>query len=72
MIWGDKDTFRFAFHKYGRPFAMTPCPLQTLSLQGMPGVMCQHDFEGNRIFQHRNMAEWDLLGENPKIPGYLL
>ena len=75
VIWGDKDTFRFAFHKYGRPFAMTPYPLQMLSLPGMPagspGVMCQHDFEGNRIFQHRNMAKWDLLGANPKIPGYL-
>lgn len=28
-------------------------------------------FEGNRIFQHRNMAKWDLLGENPRIPGFL-
>ena len=74
VIWGDKDTFRFAFHKYGRSFAMTPYPLQMLSLPGMPagsaGVMCQHDFEGNRIFQHRNMAKWDLLAENPRIPGY--
>ena len=75
MIWGDKDTFRFAFHKYGRPFSMVPWPLQLLSLPGMPvgsiGAMCQHDFEGNRIFQHRNMAKWDLLAENPRIPGYL-
>ena len=31
VIWGDKDTFRFAFHKYGRSFAMTPYPLQMLS-----------------------------------------
>lgn len=75
VIWGDKDTFRFAFHKYGRLFAMTPYALQMLSLPGMPagspGVMCQHDFEGNRIFQHRNMAKWDLMAENPRIPGYL-
>lgn len=33
--------------------------------------MCQHDFDGNRVFQHRNMAKWDLLAENPRIPGYL-
>jgi hypothetical protein len=75
MIWGDKDTFRFAFHKYGRPFAMIPHPLQLLSIPGRPhgdfGVMCQHDFEGNRLFQHRNLAKWDLLGHNPRIPGYL-
>ncbi len=35
------------------------------------GVMCQHDFEGNRLFQHGNLAKWDLLGQNPRIPGYL-
>ena len=75
MIWGDKDTFRFAFHKYGRPFTMIPHPLQLLSIPGRPhgdfGVMCQHDFDGNRLFQHRNLAKWDLLGNNPRIPGYL-
>jgi hypothetical protein len=56
MIWGDKDTFRFAFHKYGRPFTMIPHPLQLLSIPGRPhgdfGVMCQHDFAGRRVFQH--------------------
>lgn len=75
LIWGDKDTFRFAWHKFGRAFSMTPYPLQLLSLPGMPvgspGVMCQHDFDGERLFQHRNLAKWDLLGENPRIPGYV-
>lgn len=75
ILWGDKDTFRFAFHKFGRSFSMTQHPLQMLALPGSPqgsgGVMCQHDFEGTRIFQHRNMAKWDLLAENPRIPGYL-
>ena len=74
LIWGDKDSFRFAWHKYGRPFAMTPYSLQMLTFPGAEhrgGVMCQHDFEGNRIFQHRNLAKWDLLAENPRIPGYL-
>jgi hypothetical protein len=73
-VWGDKDTFRFAWHKYGLPYAMIPHPVQILEVPGGPpgkGVMCQHDFEGNRIFQHRNMAKWDLLGENPRIPGFL-
>lgn len=73
-VWGDKDTFRFAWHKYGLPYAMVPHPIQALEIPGGPrgiGVMCQHDFEGNRIFQHRNMAKWDLLGENPRIPGFL-
>ncbi len=73
-IWGDKDTFRFAWHKFGLPYAMIPHSIQPLTIPGAPpghGVMCQHDFEGNRIFQHRNMAKWDLLGENPRIPGFL-
>lgn len=34
MIWGDKDTFRFAFHKFGRTFAMPPFPLQMLEVPG--------------------------------------
>ena len=73
-IWGDKDTFRFAWHKYGLPYAMIPHPVQVLQIPGGApgvGVMCQHDFDGNRLFQHRNMAKWDLLGQNPRIPGFL-
>jgi hypothetical protein len=73
-IWGDKDTFRFAWHKYGLPYAMIPHPVQILEVPGGTpgiGVMCQHDFEGARLFQHRNMAKWDLLGSNPRIPGFL-
>jgi hypothetical protein len=73
LIWGDKDTFRFAWHKFGRSFGMVPYPVQTLSLPGHEsgiGAMCQHDFDGNWLFQHRNMAKWSLLGENPRIPGF--
>jgi hypothetical protein len=46
LVWGDKDTFRFAWHKFGFPFAMTPVPIQMLEVKGGPccsGVMCQHD-----------------------------
>lgn len=78
LIWGDKDTFRFAWHHYGRPFAMTKTPVQLLGLAGagccgVPsgGVMCQHDLEGRRIFQHRNLYKWQLHGANPRIPGFM-
>ncbi|HYF35004.1 MAG TPA: glycosyltransferase family 9 protein [Prosthecobacter sp.] len=74
MIWGDKDTFRFAWHKFGRSFGMVPFPVQTLSFPGhleSIATMCQHDFDGNWLFQHRNMAKWNLLEKNPRIPGYL-
>jgi hypothetical protein len=73
IIWGDKDTFRFAWHKYGRAFAMPPFEIQALDYPGGPkgvGVMCQHDFEGGRLFQHRNLAKWNLRGENARIAGY--
>ena len=66
LIWGDKDTFRFAWHKFGRSFGMIPHPAQPLNFPGDAGVagLCQHDFEGNWLFQHRKDS-WDLnfLGE---------
>lgn len=73
IIWGDKDTFRLAWHKFGRNYAMPQTPIQLLAAPTSScgyGVMCQHDIQGARILQHRNMAKWDLLGENPFIPGY--
>lgn len=33
--------------------------------------MCQHDLDGERIFQHRNLLKWQLFGENPWVPGFL-
>jgi len=74
LIWGDKDTFRFAWHKFGRSFGMVPYAAQLLEMpsnQSNYGAMCQHDFHGNWLFQHRNMAKWHLLEENPRIPGFL-
>jgi hypothetical protein len=30
--------------------------------------MCQHDFAGRRLFQHRNMLKWRLpSGDNPRV-----
>lgn len=55
-IHGDKETFHLAFRKLKQPYALVPKPIHAL-----PGTMCQHDFDGRRIFQHRNNAKWDLL-----------
>jgi hypothetical protein len=66
-IHGDKDTFHMGFHKTQTPFAMPSTPIHKL-----PGVMCQHDFKGQRIFQHRNGRKWSLDKPNPQIPGFLL
>ena len=39
-------------------------------IETLDAVMCQHDFDDRRIFQHRNLAKWSL-GDNRRIPGFL-
>jgi hypothetical protein len=65
-VHGDKDTFRFAWHRLAQPFAMPPFPIHTLR-----GTMCQHDFAGRRLFQHRNTDKWNFLRENERVEGFL-
>lgn len=64
-VHGDKETFHLAFHKVNKPYSMVDIPLKALEC-----TMCQHDFEGNRIFQHRNLHKWDYNGENRHINGF--
>ncbi len=63
-LHGDKETFHLAFRKLKTPYALVPNPIYPLE-----GTMCQHDFNGRRIFQHRNMAKWDLFF-NKRIKGF--
>jgi hypothetical protein len=65
-IHGDKETFHLAFRKVEKKYALVPKPIRSLQ-----GTMCQHDFEGRRIFQHRNSHKWDLLPLNKRIKGFL-
>jgi ADP-heptose:LPS heptosyltransferase len=62
---GDKDTYRFAWHKLGETYAMPPYPIHALE-----GTMCQHDFSGRRLFQHRNTRKWKLHGANANVEGF--
>ena len=64
-VHGDKETFHLAFRKLNVPYAMPARRIYRL-----PGVMCQHDFQGRRVFQHRNGAKWNLFGPNRRIPGF--
>lgn len=66
-IHGDKETFHMAFRKLSQPYAMPKTPI--LSLDGV--VMCQHDFQGKRVFQHRNLRKWELYQNNPAVNGFL-
>ena len=64
-IHGDKETFHLAWRTLDVDYAMPSTPIESLD-----GVMCQHDFEGRRIFQHRNMHKFRLDTPNRRIPGF--
>jgi hypothetical protein len=63
-IYGDKETFHLAFRKLKQGYTLIP-PIHPL-----PGTMCQHDFDGRRIFQHRNRDKWDLELCNRRVPDF--
>ena len=63
-IYGDKETFHFAWRRLNQPYAMPGHPIHHI-----PSTFCQHDFDGRRVFQHRNHAKWSLAS-NPQIPGF--
>ena len=65
-IHGDKETFHLAFRRVEKSYAMPDRGIYSLD-----ATMCQHDFEGKRIFQHRNMDKWRLDGTNRQIDGFL-
>jgi hypothetical protein len=56
-VYGDKDTFRFAWHRNELSFAMPDADVTTI-----PYTLCQHDFCGGRLFQHRIHDKWSLIG----------
>lgn len=62
QIHGDKETYHMAWHMVEKAYSMVPTPIHTLR-----DTMCQHNFQGKRIFQHRNLAKWKIFGENPRI-----
>jgi ADP-heptose:LPS heptosyltransferase len=64
-LLGDKETFHLAFRRLGQPFAMPKTPIHRLV-----GTMCQHDFKGRRVFQHRNTDKWNLFFHNHRVPDF--
>ena len=56
FVYGDKDTFRFAWHRAGQPFSMPAGPI------GLPFTIGQQDFGGRLLFQHRCADKWSLAG----------
>jgi hypothetical protein len=65
IVHGDKDTFRFAWHRLGQAYAMPPRPMREID-----STFCQHDFSGRLLFQHRNENKWNYRRENKRIAGF--
>ena len=65
-VHGDKDTFHMAWRKLEMDYAMPETSCFSLAC-----TMCQHDFEGRRIFQHRNFDKWTLDDPNPRFEGFI-
>jgi hypothetical protein len=65
-IYGDKDTFRLAWHKVGQPYSMPSRDPEII-----PFAMCQHGFAGERLFQHRVHDKWSLIG-NRRVADFWL
>lgn len=64
-VYGDKDTFHLAWRRLEQEYAMPEREIEHLNR-----TMCQHDFQGHRLFQHRNGDKWKLDGTNLRITGF--
>lgn len=63
-VHGDKEVFHLAWRKLEMPYAMP-----SRGIKSLDGTMCQHDFDGRRIFQHRNMKKWRFKN-NETVGGF--
>jgi Mannosyltransferase putative len=66
LVHGDKETYHLAWRKIGQDYAMPEREVEPLE-----ATMLQFDFDGRRLFQHRNFAKWKLDG-NKHIVGFKL
>ncbi|MDB6067235.1 MAG: ADP-heptose:LPS heptosyltransferase-like protein [Pedosphaera sp.] len=64
-IHGDKETYHLAFRKMKKAYSLIQTPIHSLD-----GTMCQHDFQGRRIFQHRNQDKWDVFLRNRLVEDF--
>ncbi|MDB6121941.1 MAG: ADP-heptose:LPS heptosyltransferase-like protein [Pedosphaera sp.] len=64
-LHGDKETFHLAFRKLRKSYSLVPKAIHPLD-----ATMCQHDFRGRRIFQHRNLDKWEFFTNNRRIEDF--
>lgn len=65
LLFGDKDTFRFAWRALDYRFYMieteVACCGRFVGDRFVGNTMIQHDLHGNSLFLHRNLQKWDTL-----------
>jgi hypothetical protein len=59
VVFGDKDTYYFAFRKTRTDYYLIPTP--TMGAGGI-GVLVQHDPSGKKLFCHCIESEWTIDG----------
>ncbi|MGO1594995.1 MAG: hypothetical protein ACTHYC_13400 [Sphingobacterium sp.] len=68
LLFGDKDTFRFAWQALKQDYFMIDTPVaccgyhEQNKFYGM--TMLQYDFIGEPLFLHRNLIKWDITKPN--------
>jgi hypothetical protein len=65
IVYGDKDTFRFAWRRLAQPFAMPERDAGAIH-----HTILQYDPGSELIFQHRHGDKWRLSG-NRRLPGFV-
>ncbi|RZK02382.1 MAG: hypothetical protein EOO43_23420, partial [Flavobacterium sp.] len=64
LLYGDKDTFRFAWLALKSPYYMIPFDTGSCGVMHESSfygnTMVQHDAQGEIIFLHRNLLKWDI------------
>lgn len=74
FIYGDKETFHFAWRQLGVDYAMPPGRPRIVYYRNhtrhgtkrMTAALEHRDFDGETVFHHRTGAEWLLFGDNPR------
>ncbi|WP_428305400.1 hypothetical protein [Lacipirellula sp.] len=65
-VYGDKETFRFAWQRLDQPISWP----DKFASGELLFTLQQHDFGGDVLFQHRFYRKWSLYGHNTTIPGF--
>ncbi|WP_256007261.1 alpha-1,3-mannosyltransferase family protein [Pedobacter deserti] len=72
LLYGDKDTFRFAWLALGMSFYMVPYDPSLCGFTDSDGRFCgstmvQYDLDGRMLFLHRNLLKWDVTWPNERV-----